>query len=277
MRPLNSKTEDERRKADPALRLESVSLWRGAALVPTVTDISLDILKGETLALVGESGAGKTSLALAIQGLWRGRTGGRIYFQGHELTNLDEPGYSRLRGCRLALLMQDPMSSINPVLSIGWQLREILRVRRGMSRRDARAESLVWLDKVGLIPAGDVSRAYVHQLSGGMAQRAAIAMALACRPDLLIADEPFSALDPATMADQIELLDRCRAEVGFSMLLITHNLRIALELAQRVVVLKGGEIIETGSIQEVFDSPAQDYTKKLVAAGLHSRLAGATT
>lgn len=277
MRPLNSKTEGERRNAERTLRLESVSLWHGANTTPIVTDISLEILKGETLALVGESGAGKTSLALAIQGLWRGRIRGRIDFQGHELTSLDEAGFSRLRGCRLSLLMQDPMTSINPVLTIGWQLREILRVGRGLSRRDARAESLVWLENVGLTPARDIARAYVYQLSGGMAKRAALAMALACQPDMLIADEPFSALDPVTMSDQIELLDRCRAEVGFSMLLITHNLRIARELAQRVVVLKSGVVIETGSIQEVFNSPVQDYTKRLVAAGLNSRLAGATT
>jgi ABC-type glutathione transport system ATPase component len=258
-----------------ALEVRSLTLARGATTV--VGDVAFDIGPGTTTALIGESGAGKTSVALAIMGLWPGPLSGSIRWGGAELTALAQPDYRDLRGRSLALLMQDPTSSLNPSLTIGAQLREVLRLRRGVDRRAAAEESLIWLRRVGLAPAKDLARAYVHQLSGGMAQRAALAIALACRPELLIADEPFSSLDPITAKDQINLLRRMQEEVKFSLLLITHNLRLARDLADNVAVLKNGRLIEAGAAADLLSAPREWYTKALIAAaGLaQSRLGGA--
>ncbi|MCK4267995.1 MAG: ABC transporter ATP-binding protein [Actinomycetia bacterium] len=251
------------------LRLESVTLYAPEASGdPIVSDISFEIETDETLALVGQSGAGKTSLALAIMGLWPGKIDGNIFFMDQEMTSLNETAYQELRGRSLALLMQDPLAAINPTLTIGWQLREVLRLRRGLSRQAARKESLGWLKKVGLTPVSDLARAYLHQLSGGMAQRAALAIAMACQPRLLIADEPFSALDPLTAASQIDIFKQHRSEIGFSTLLITHNLHLAKELASKVIILKSGKIVEAGRVSSVFTAPSEDYTTQLLAAGL---------
>jgi ABC-type glutathione transport system ATPase component len=259
-----------------ALEVSALTLARGAATV--VGDVSFNIGPGTTTALIGESGAGKTSVALAIMGLWpdSDSLSGSIRWGGAELTALTQADYRDLRGRSLALLMQDPTSSLNPSLTIGTQLREVLRLRRGMARRAAAEESLIWLRRVGLAPAKDLARAYVHQLSGGMAQRAALAIALACRPELLIADEPFSSLDPITAEDQIKLLRRMQQEVKFSLLLITHNLRLARELADKVAVLKDGRLIESGAAADLLSAPRERYTKALIAAGLaQSRSGGA--
>jgi ABC-type glutathione transport system ATPase component len=257
-----------------ALEVSSLTLARGAMTV--VRDVAFDIGPGTTTALIGESGAGKTSVALAIMGLWPGPLSGSIRWGGTELTALAQADYRDLRGRSLALLMQDPTSSLNPSLTIGTQLREVLRLRRGLARRAAAEESLIWLHRVGLAPAKDLAQAYVHQLSGGMAQRAALAIALACRPELLIADEPFSSLDPITAEDQIKLLRRMKQEVKFSLLLITHNLRLARELADKVAVLKDGRLIESGAAADLLSAPRERYTKALIAAGLaQSRSGGA--
>ena len=255
------------RGAGALLEISSLTLWPpGDDSRRIVTEIDLAVAAGRTTALVGQSGAGKTSLALAMMGLWPGRKTGRVFFDG------DEPGISSgcawrvLRGRALVLMMQDPTASLNPVLTIGYQLREILKCRRGLAKGDAKVEALAWLDRVGLAPAREISRLYVHQLSGGMAQRAALAMALACEPRVLIADEPFSALDPETAADQIDLLKEYRARLGFSLTLITHDLKLARDLADDIVVLKDGLIVEAGEAKAVFAGPKAAYTADLLAA-----------
>lgn len=253
------------RGARALLELRSVSLWApGDDSREIVTEIGFTVAPGRTLALVGQSGAGKTSLALAMMGLWPGRKTGHIYFDGKELRTL--PDWRHLRGRELVLMMQDPTASLNPVLTIGYQLREILTHRRGLAKTAAKTEALAWLERVGLAPSRETSRLYVHQLSGGMAQRAALAMALACEPRVLIADEPFSALDPETAASQIELLKEHRARLGFSLVLITHDLRLARDLADDIVVLKDGLIVEAGDTEAVFAGPKAEYTANLLAA-----------
>jgi len=255
------------RGAGAALELRSLSLWPAEKAGQAVAcDISFAVTPGRTMALIGESGAGKTSLALAIMGLWPGDKSGHIYFGGQELGGAAGPDWGSLRGRRLVLMMQDPTASLNPVLTIGYQLREILRFRRGPAKTVAKAEALACLERVGLAPAGEIARLYLHELSGGMAQRAALALALACEPQFLIADEPFSALDPETAADQIELLKGYRARLGFSLLLITHDLRLARDLADDVVVLRGGLVVEAGDIKEIFAGPKAEYTADLLAA-----------
>jgi ABC-type glutathione transport system ATPase component len=261
-------------KLSGALELEALTLARGPTKV--VRNIALDVRAGGTTALIGESGAGKTSIALAVMGLWPGRLSGSIRFDGVELAALTQTDYRRLRGRALALLMQDPASSLNPSLTIGGQLREVLRLRRGLARRAAAQESLTWLDRAGLAPAKDLARAYVHQLSGGMAQRASLAIALACRPKLLVADEPFSSLDPITAEGQIKLLRQMQADAGFSLLLITHDLRLARELADDVAVLKNGRLVETGAARDVLSAPRDQYAKIFIeSAGLTGSRLGA--
>lgn len=255
------------------LLLESVSLWPkserampGREPHPIANDVSFSVPEGESVALIGESGAGKTSLALAIMGLWPGSIEGNISLGAQRLSELPAAVYRGLRGRQLVMMLQDPMAALNPVLTIGWQVREILRRRRGLDAREARISACEWLERVGLGPAKKSARLYPHQLSGGMAQRVLLAMALTCRPEVLIADEPFSALDPALMLEQAQLLSDVRAELGFSLLLITHNLSLAAALSSSVVVLRNGRVVETGSTSAVFERPHDGYTAELVEA-----------
>ncbi len=219
------------------------------------------------MALVGDSGAGKTSAALAVMGLWPGRAGGAVIFGGEDLSAAGPAAWRCRRGRELVMMAQDPMVSLNPVLTIGTQIVEILRYRRGLSRRESKSEAQQWLARVGLAPTQEIMHLYVHQLSGGMAQRTALAMALACRPALLVADEPFSALDPQTAAEQTTLLKRYRQDLGFSLLLIAHDLRLARDLADDVVVLKNGRTVEAGPAAAVFAGAGHEYTRALLAAG----------
>ena len=217
----------------------------------------------------------KTSLAKAILGLWPGAVGGRIKLGALSLTDLSEADYRELRGEQIYYVAQDPIASFNPSLTIGFHLLELLVHRRGLNRREAAGEALDWLERVGLRPAREIARLYVHQLSGGMAQRAVFAMAVACEPKILIADEPFSSLDPVTASGQIELLRELRRRAGFSMLLITHDLELALDLTESVSVMKDGRIVEAGPTATVFSRPRADYTRQLLsAAGLTARPAG---
>lgn len=252
---------------DHDLRLEALTLWLRESGQPVVSDVDLFVPAGQTVALVGGSGAGKTSLALSVMGLWPGRSSGRILLGAQNLSALTAAAWRDIRGRDLVFMAQDPKAAINPALTIGWQLREILRLRRGCSRQATRAEALEWLERVGLKPAAKLARLYVHQLSGGMAQRVALAMSLACRPLVLIADEPFSALDPTTMAAQIELVKEWQNRLQFSLLLITHDLSVAGLLAEAVTVIEAGRVVEDGPIETVFSRPAHEYTRALLAAG----------
>jgi oligopeptide/dipeptide ABC transporter ATP-binding protein len=232
-------------------------------------DVSFDIAEGDVLGIVGESGSGKSMTALAIMGLLPegGRiAAGRIAFEGADITHLPERDLQRLRGARMAMIFQEPMASLNPVLTIGEQIAEVLRHHRGLARRAAHNEAIALLKLVEIAAAERRVDEYPHQLSGGMRQRAMIAIALACRPRLLIADEPTTALDATVQAGILDLLRGLRQELGMAVLLITHDLGVVSEICERVVVMYAGRIAETGHATALFERPAHPYTRALLAA-----------
>ncbi|WP_433531387.1 ABC transporter ATP-binding protein [Micromonospora sp. CA-263727] len=236
--------------------------------LPAVRGVDLDIAAGEVLVLLGESGSGKSVTARAVMGLLDGPgvrlDAAEIRVAGHDIASGHPEDVRRLRGSTMALVFQDALSALNPVLSIGDQLGEVFRLHRGASRRQARAEAVELLRLVG-IPAPDRRvRDFPHQFSGGMRQRILIAMAVALGPRLLIADEPTTALDVTVQAQILDLIDRLRAELGMGVLLITHDLGVAAELADRVAVMYAGRIVETGTVAEILDAPAHPYTAALL-------------
>jgi peptide/nickel transport system ATP-binding protein len=245
----------------------SFSLPEGT--VQAVDGISFTIDAGETVALVGESGCGKSITAYSIMGLVPppGRiSGGSIRFAGTDLLSLKPDELRRLRGNRLSMIFQEPMSALNPVLTAGRQICEGLQLHRGMTAREARIEAIRLLAEVGIPSPADRFAAYPHQLSGGMKQRVLIAMALACRPQLLIADEPTTALDVTIQAQILALMDRLKEETGMSLLLITHDLGIVAERAHRTVIMYAGRIVETGTTAGIFAGPLHPYTQGLLAS-----------
>lgn len=245
---------------------------RGAA--GTVLDgVSFTLAAGETLAVVGESGCGKSMLALALMGLLPpGATAsGAVRLDGADLLTLPEPALCALRGRRLAMVFQEPMTALNPVRPIGWQIAEGMRLHLRLGRAEAAARTRRLLDRVGLPPARVSPDAYPHTLSGGQRQRVLIAMALACDPALLIADEFSTALDMTTQARILELLGELAAERRMALLLITHDLGLAAQAAARVLVLYAGRVVESGATRPVFQAAAHPYTRGLLAATLHGR------
>jgi microcin C transport system ATP-binding protein len=238
--------------------------------VEAVRHVSFDIGRGETLALVGESGSGKSVTALSIVQLLpyppARHPGGSIVFQGEEMIGARESVLRAVRGDRIAMIFQEPMTSLNPLHTIEKQVNEVLFVHKGLRRRAARARTLELLRLVGLADAERRIGAYPHQLSGGERQRVMIAMALANEPDLLIADEPTTALDVTIQAQILALLRDLKARFGMALLLITHDLAIVRKMADRVCVMTKGEIVEAGPAAEVFARPRHDYTQRLLAA-----------
>jgi oligopeptide transport system ATP-binding protein len=234
--------------------------------VAAVSDLSFAIEEGESVGVVGESGAGKTQAFLAIVGLLaaNGRCTGRARFRGQELLGLGTKALNRIRGVRLAMVFQDPMTSLNPYLRISRQMSEVLVEHRGMSEAGARAASLRLLDQVGIPDARRRFDRYPHEFSGGMRQRVMIAIALLCQPDLLIADEPTTALDVTVQAQILELLQQLRRELGMAIVLITHDLGVVAGLCERVMVMYASRIIEQGSIEAIFDDPRHPYTLGLL-------------
>jgi oligopeptide/dipeptide ABC transporter ATP-binding protein len=232
-----------------------------------VNGISFDIGPGETLGIVGESGCGKSVTALALLGLLprAGRVrSGSAHFDGRDLLQLSQRALRRVRGRQIAMIFQDPMTSLNPVLTIGRQLREPLETHFGMGRREATARAAELLERVG-IPSPDVRISdYPHQFSGGMRQRAMIAMALACRPKLMIADEPTTALDVTIQAQILSLLRELVAEERTALILITHDLGVVAGMCERVNVMYAGMFMETGSADRLFASPRHPYTLGLL-------------
>ena len=235
-----------------------------------VDDVSFALAPRETLALVGESGCGKSVTALSVMGLVpapHGRiAGGRIVLEGRDLVGQPETAMGRLRGARLAMIFQEPMTSLNPVMTIGAQVAEALIVHQGLSRRAAEAKALAVLDEVKIPSAAQRFHEYPHQFSGGMRQRVMIAMALACEPAVLLADEPTTALDVTIQAQVLGLLADLKERHGMAMLFITHNLGVVAQIADRVAVMYAGQIVEQAPAAEVFARPAHPYTRALFAA-----------
>jgi peptide/nickel transport system permease protein len=236
-----------------------------------VTGVSLQLRRGEVLGLVGESGSGKTQTAFAILGLLS--PGGRILrgsilFGGRDLAGLPEAGMRELRGRRIAYIPQEPMSNLDPSFRIGFQLVEPMVTVLGISRAEAKARALQLLARVGMPDPERTFRSYPHQISGGMAQRVLIAGAIACNPDLLIADEPTTALDVTVQAEVLDLLRDLQAEFNMSMILVTHNFGVVADICHRVAVMKDGAIVETNEVRELFAKPRHQYTRMLLDAVL---------
>ncbi len=230
--------------------------------------VSFELARGQTLGLIGESGCGKSITALALMGLLPegARAAGSVRLEGRELIGLPEDDWCRLRGNRLAMVFQEPMTALNPLHSIGHQIGESLRLHKGLDRAAARAEALRLLERVQLPQAARRLDAYPHQLSGGQRQRVVIAIALACGPDLLIADEPTTALDVTIQREVLALITQLVDEDGMALLLISHDLGVMAETVQRMLVMYGGTVVESGATGAVFSRLAHPYTRGLFAA-----------
>lgn len=238
--------------------------------VRAVDDISFSVNEGKTLGIVGESGCGKSVTALSIMRLLPQPMGqivhGEILFQSMDLTQVPISTMEQLRGSRISMVFQEPMTALNPVHTIGKQLTEVLLLHKDISKVQAIRESVDILDRVG-IPSPDIRLLeYPHQLSGGMRQRVIIAIALACKPQLLIADEPTTALDVTIQAQILELINELQQDMGMSVILITHDLGVIAETCDQVVVMYAGKIAEKGSVFDLFDNPMHPYTKGLLAS-----------
>jgi len=254
----------------PLLSIESLRVEydgpRGA--VRAVDGLDLAVEKGSTYALVGESGCGKTATAYSILRIAEpGRiTGGRILFDGRDLVTLKEKEMRRVRGASIGIAFQEPGSALDPVSRIGTQVGESLRIHRGLTRRAAWAEAVKLLAAVSLPDPERHARSYPHELSGGMKQRVMLAIALSCRPKLLIADEPTAALDVTIQAQALDLLRTLKAEYDLTVLLITHDLGVVAEIADRVGVMYAGRVVEEAPVGDIFATPAHPYTKALLDA-----------
>ena len=236
-------------------------------IVKAVDDVSFYIDRGETLGVVGESGSGKSVTAMSILRLVQppGKVaGGEILFEGRDLLKLDEKEMRKVRGKEIAMIFQDPMTSLNPVLTVGRQLSEPLITHMGLTRPQALKESVNLLKMVGIPNAAERVKSFPHHFSGGMRQRVMIAMALACRPKLVIADEPTTALDVTIQAQILELLEKLQAETGTSVMIITHALGVVAGMADRINVMYAGHIVETASSEELFENPRHPYTMGLL-------------
>jgi peptide/nickel transport system ATP-binding protein len=238
--------------------------------VPVVEDVSFSVAAGETLGLVGESGSGKTVTSLAVMQLVPmppGRfSGGRIVFDGRDLMALGERTLRTVRGNDIAMVFQESMTSLNPAFTIGDQISEAVRAHLALPRRAAHDRAVEVLDLVGIPSPRERADAYPHEFSGGMRQRAAIAMALACEPRLLIADEPTTALDVTVQAQVLELLRSLQQRFHMAMLFITHNLGVVADICDRVAVMYAGQVVEVASVDDLFASPAHPYTEGLLRA-----------
>jgi ABC-type dipeptide/oligopeptide/nickel transport system ATPase component len=252
----------------PLLDVQHLSVTFGGA-TPAVDDVSFQMAAGETLGLVGESGSGKSVTAFSILRLLQppGRiTGGKVLFQGRDLLTLPEGEMREVRGAGISLIFQEPMTALNPVMRVGDQIAEALLVHGRATRAEARARAVELLEAVRIPDAARRVRDYPHQLSGGMRQRVMIAIALACQPPLIIADEPTTALDVTIQAQVLELLRDLKARYHLALLLITHDFGVIAEMADRVAVMFKGKIVEQGPVRDILRHPTHDYTRNLLAA-----------
>lgn len=232
--------------------------------VNAVNGISLELMKGETLGIVGETGAGKTTTALGIIRLLPKResvTSGRIIFDGRNLCDLNDKEMMLIRGKEIAMIFQDPMTSLNPIQTVNTQISEVLELHSGLNKEQIQAQVDELVEKVGLSKGRKDE--YPHQYSGGMKQRVVIAMALACNPQLLIADEPTSALDVTIQAQTLAMINKLKREFNTSMILISHDLGVVVEMCDRVAIMYAGEIVETGTVEDIYSQPLHPYTKGL--------------
>jgi len=244
----------------------NISFRSARSSIKIVNDLSFEIEEAEVFGLVGESGCGKSMTALSVMGILPQNSSaeGRIIFQGHNLLTLDKESIRRLRGKEIAMIFQEPMTSLNPVLTVGYQVAEVLITHLKLSKKEAMAKT-VELFRAVRIPSPELRiKEYPHQMSGGMRQRAMIAMAIACGPSLLIADEPTTALDVTIQAQILELLQRLRKQMKMAILLITHDLGIIAENAQRVAIMYAGRLMELCSVDELFRNPRHPYTMGLL-------------
>jgi peptide/nickel transport system ATP-binding protein/oligopeptide transport system ATP-binding protein len=250
--------------------LQTSFLLGGRPPLVAVDGVSLTVAQGETLAVVGESGSGKSVTALSIMRLLPQRVGritrGSIRLAGRELVGLPEDEMRAIRGREIGMIFQEPMTSLNPVHTVGAQIAEVLVEHEKVSSREARERAITMLETVGISePARRVDN-YPHEMSGGMRQRAMIGMALACRPGLLIADEPTTALDVTIQAQILDLMDDLQARLGMAIIFITHDLGVVAQMARRVVVMYAGQVVESGPVEEIFTRPRMPYTAGLIAS-----------
>ena len=262
--------EDVHNRPALAVRGLTTSLRIDGVWYDAVRDVSFELARGETLALVGESGCGKSLTAMTIMGLLPAGIGrlstGSIHIGEIETSTLDDAAMERIRGDAIGMIFQEPMSSLNPVLRVGFQIAEPLIYHRGMSRREAHERARQLMELVRIPAAADRVDAYPHQFSGGMRQRVMIALAIACSPQVLIADEPTTALDVTVQAQVLELLGGLQREQGLGILLITHNLGVVAGNAQRVMVMYGGDVVESAPVRDFFAAPRHPYSVALLAA-----------
>jgi peptide/nickel transport system ATP-binding protein len=261
----------------PVLEVEGLTVWLTVANKQALLlrDISLSVSAGESLGIVGESGSGKTVLALAVMGIlpkpmrWSAR---RIRCLGRDLDPTSPREWRRIRGRNMAMIFQEPMTALNPIMRVGDQIKQVLYWRRGIRGRVAEERATELLRQVEIPFASERLNSYPHELSGGMRQRVMIATALAGEPKLLIADEPTTALDVTIQAQILKLLRDLQHSMGLSMMLITHDLGVIAELAQRVMVLYAGQQMETAAVADIFDAPAHPYTQALIASAPNTRI-----
>jgi oligopeptide/dipeptide ABC transporter ATP-binding protein len=256
-------------EVDPLLAIRGlrVDFDTDAGPVPAVRGVDLAIGAGDTVALVGESGCGKSVTAMSVMRLVTGRiSAGDIFFEGRDLQKLPEAEMRQIRGAQIGMIFQEPMTSLNPVFSVGRQIEEVLLLHQRLAARAAREQALELLKRVGIPSPERRIQQYPHELSGGMKQRVMIAMAIACRPKLLIADEPTTALDVTIQAQIMELLRSLKQEFGMAVLLITHDLGVVAHFAERVAVMYAGKIVEEGTVRDIFKRAAHPYTQALLGA-----------
>ena len=259
------------KQSSPLLAVNNlfVEYGSGSDTVSAVSDVSFDIDKGEVVGLVGESGSGKSTVAQSMLGLLdqsNARTSGTIQFEGDNVFSYDARRWREVRGRRIGMIFQSPESSFNPVATIGAQMVEALRCHTKLSNAEARKEALASLNDVGMPRPAEIMHNYAFELSGGMCQRAALAMVMSLKPSLVLADEPTASLDVVAQAELVRWLGKIQKERGFAMLVISHDLNLIARLADRLLVMHRGEVLERGEAQAVLSRPQHSYTKQLINA-----------
>lgn len=245
----------------------SVEYGRGSESFRSVDDLSFDVEAGEVVGLMGESGCGKSSTALALLGLLprnTARASGSALLGGRELLGMQEKELQKLRGSEISLIFQEPEMALSPMMRVGEQIAEVIHAHRPWNWKQCRSEAAAILERVGLEPVARILNSYPHQLSGGQRQRIVLAQAISCKPKLLVADEPTASLDAQTQNEFISLLLDLRNETGLSILLISHSPELQARVADRMLVMNGGRIIESGSFEHLFENPAHDYTRMML-------------